>query len=1239
MKKVTRVNRQKTHPLRHLSVRVPWHDRGWDGTICTDPAGNLYCQALTNISETKNADAEMLLAGKHVADLDPKDWPPCIAERASFMSERGFDRIVTHPYSYKFSYLKPTSFRQEPYSAPAIPFRWMSKLTALEGTDSLPALNDEFALDLSEDNEPPEVAFSSWVNGGENQKGLLEYFFSAVVPKQSLCFFYAKQTPLTDDPQRVLLGAALVTKVGPIQKYDQAGEGDAKYLWDRMVQHSMRPSGTGGYVDGVLLPYAKVIELCGSDPTLNPAEFAAVVSEEHYGDYLYVSEHVTNDSAITSLLTISRSLDLIEEKLGIHKFQKEREWLSAQLARLWKIRGPYPGLGSALFAFGITHGVLLSFEIEKMADGKDYWELVESWLEAPATAPKSLGSLVLRELEGHQKIWATLGSERRDLLRVLSRVDVTPLQALRFYEISKRKEAEIDVTDAQIIANPYLLYEKDRYSNDAISFPTIDSGVFPAQEHRHAQWPSAAVMNGEYDLRRVRAVVTYVLESARLEGHTLLPRSKIINRVESLPLQRQCQLRTDTINALAPDLEPQVRTVSMVETGGANELSFQLDYLFRAGEIIRSAVKKRIAGKRFSSDADWREMLDAKLGDLTVGDKKEDEARREKSEALKRIYERRFSVLIGPAGTGKTTVLSVLCAHPSVKAGRVLLLAPTGKARVKMQQRIGMTAQTSAQFLLQYGRFDRDCARYKIDGEVYDGGAKTVIVDEASMMTEEELATLLECVKGADRVILVGDHRQLPPIGAGRPFVDIITELAEEDDTAVAALNITRRQMEGAEDSLAFARIFSNQSQLNVPEVLNDIATRPVRAGLECIRWDDVKSLGEKLQATLIRELGLSGKDDEEGFSLSLGAIKTDKGYINFNCGVSGKSAESWQILTPLRGQLFGTMQINGLLQKKFRAKTIAAAKRLVRYLPKPAGPEGIVYGDKVINIRNRQRYQTVVFGEDPGLLKYVANGEIGMVCGKAGKNSNELWVEFSSQPGGCYVYKGLNENEADLELAYALTVHKAQGSEFGKTFIILPKDCRTMSRELIYTALTRQVDKLIVLHQGEITELEKYTRDYSSETARRMTNLFYAPSLQMVKDNVGGGKPIFLEDRLVHRTLNGEAVRSKSEVIIADALQHSGVRYRYEEQLLGKDGTSRWPDFTIRDAESGRVFYWEHCGMMDNEDYRLRWEKKLEWYRENGVVSVDEGGGAEGGLIVTEEAGKGIDSAQIDRLIKKHLL
>lgn len=171
-----------------------------------------------------------------------------------------------------------------------------------------------------------------------------------------------------------------------------------------------------------------------------------------------------------------------------------------------------------------------------------------------------------------------------------------------------------------------------------------------------------------------------------------------------------------------------------------------------------------------------------------------------------------------------------------------------------------------------------------------------------------------------------------------------------------------------------------------------------------------------------------------------------------------------------------------------------------------------------------------------------------------------------------------------------------------------------------------------MILHQGPRSEIKAFASDELSETARRLTNLFVAPAPVEVRGR-------FFEEGLIHRTSRNELVRSKSEVIIADRLADLNIEYLYEQPLT-IDGETKYPDFTIEDAETGVTYYWEHCGMLHNPAYRQRWERKLAWYRAHDILPHTEGGGSHGTLIVTEETDRsGISSAKIKSIIQEIMM
>lgn len=1235
-------------PLRHLSVRVPWNDTGWTGVICKKPVENIACLILTRLRETRNDAAETALAGRSWEDLLPDQLPPCMIERGSFMAPYEIVRQTSHPYaatSNAHKHLMPTSFRHPPYSAACLPFRWMLKESAGELSRDLEL---GFVTDL-EDQAHGVMGFdTSWVQTKHNQLVLLDTFFSAIQPRRSLCFFYAKRTPLVDDARRVIVGVGWVTHVGSSVEYLYSGPGPLdSVLWERPVQHSVRPD----FRDGFLLPYHALLDYLREHPEKDPHEFVAFVPDEQFWSFSYASEHVTNDGAIASLLSCAKTLSRIQEVVP-GQWDRVIAWVDARLNELWKMRGPYPGLGAALSAFGVENGTLLAYELEgllarQQEEAADPWPLVDLLFRDPSSLGPDLRAKIGDSL---RKKWQALPAERRALLKLFSRFELATPQATRYYvhEDKQRADLRIGVTDAELLANPYLLYELDRVAPDPVSLAVVDRGLFPDPVLRvaHPLPPPSLVKDGT-DGRRVRAFVVRQLEAAAAEGDTLRPRAQVIQEIRELDTQPACSVDGDLMHVLEADFVPLVHSV---EIGDDHQPAYQLDRLARVGEIIRRAVERRLGGKRIEGEIPWRERLDALFGGSALADDAEEQnARAEKAAALQELYASRLSVLIGPAGTGKTTLLRVLCQEPAVREAGLLLLAPTGKARVRMEEQIQIKgAQTIAQFLLPLDRYDPATRAYRLSRRERVDAGRTVIVDEASMLTEEQLAAVLDALAKIDRLILVGDPRQLPPIGAGRPFLDIVRRLAPKNvealfprvSTGYAELTVRRRQRGEERDDLLLAEWFSGRPlDSGADEIWGRIETDQGSPHLRFVRWDAPDELQQKLLDVLVEELELSSREDALGFEQTYGGT-LHGASVYFWSGRDGQAGacghvEDWQILSPVRGASYGVEAVNRLIQATFRTRTRAYATGRNRKIPKPMGREQILYGDKVINIQNQRRYD--VWPKE-GALRYVANGEIGVVVGQfKTKNAGyaglpwKLEVEFSSQPGVKYGYGGKDfgeEGEPSVELAYALTVHKTQGSEFGLTLVVVPNPCRLLSRELLYTALTRQQNRVVILHQGERHELKRYSAGHYSESASRLTNLFRAPCPVEIQDR-------FLEEGLVHRTRRGEGVRSKSEVIIADLLYSKGIDYHYELARLGLDGTPRYPDFTIEDAETGQTIYWEHLGMMRVPAYKARWGRKLDWYRQQGILPWEEGGGPNGILLTTQDDERGgIDSARIERML-----
>jgi hypothetical protein len=1290
--------------VRHLTVRVPWHDSRWTETICSLPSRNAYCVDLDRIRADRNDAAEDSLRGRSLADLNDGRHPPCVAEAGQFMAGRKWTRTLKHPYAgisaaaATHGHLAPTRVEVPVRSTFAVPYWWM-----------LRSNQDQIAQRLA-DPLPPDVEPTpfptAWVFAPDRQRVLLEHVFGQVQENTSLAIFYTKSGhPLDEKHSRLVIGVGTITALSPQIDYAAHASGAAQPMWDRLFSHSITVDGA----DGVLLPYHDYLAPTG-DPSTETRrrtlveEIAVDVEANHLRAFSYGSELAGPDIALTVLVRLLEAVRKIREHgIAAGPWEAREEWLNARIAEQWRVRGAYPGLGAALEGMGLRLGSSLVRELH--ADGTlrpdaDPWPVITALLEGRRQAPRQAYSA---DLAAAGRIWSAMPAVRRQFIDLLSRLDISTAAATRWLGYDRDSFTRTPVSDVQLLANPYRLAELDlgaggegEWRDAPITVGTVDRGMH-GDTVAPTPPPITPPVADSLDPRRVRAALVSVLRASAQEGDTLLAEADAAVRVADLDLAHDLVIPPYLLDG-TPDLDVELHRSSTPDRDGVAVPTIQLADRRHAAERISKMLLAR-AGKTVPSlGENWRERLLDAIGcdNVDLNDPRHVAALDEQAEALETITTRRCAVLVGSAGTGKTTVLGALLASPRLRAEGVLLLAPTGKARVRLEDKAHDDAYTVAQFLYQRGRYDRASQRAILTDTPIARergkytGKRTVVIDEASMLTEDDLfGVLLSLNLGyVQRVIFVGDPNQLPPIGPGRPFADFVALL----DRAVDAAECTpERAADGAQYRLTVQlRAAGGSAALSLAAWFTD-DTKPVAADrilaaidgqpqfdptsadvttsawasdeahaagaartaspdtgeettelteseveahargqrlapllpgttrrygdLELIFWNTPEELRVALLDALGRHLGAT---DVAGFDT---ALHLDGGVVPF---ADHSGAEQFQILSPERMSPHGVHEINRLIQLTFRGKELTDGRRARRVL----GAEEIVLRDKVICVANGYRtafdHQTRKKRSD-----FVANGEVGLVASVRPYDGDVQWaIAFANRNHTRVYYTPADvptSGGGDLELAYALTVHKAQGSEFNTVFVVVPKASRLLSRELAYTALTRARGQLVLLVEGDdpgvLLDLSDPSR---SETGRRNTNLFSTVAVR----RLGETRPF--ANHLRHEAADGTMVRSKSELTIYNRiLERMGPGVGHYEQRIPGPNTGGWllPDFTFT-TDAGDTVLWEHLGMMSLPHYQADWEWKRSWYAANGFV--------EGDTLVTTREDKGLLTSEIDRVIDK---
>ncbi|MGO4889957.1 AAA family ATPase [Anaerobacillus sp. MEB173] len=1207
-------DKPQTNYVQHFSTRIPWKDNDFTGRIDNSPSYNVAAQVIPNIASFRDLEFEETNKGKSYEEVGPVKMQSWITENAAFMSDTELNLKMNHPYkngNAKFKHFEETTFKMDPYSFLMRPFSWTLKDNANEKQKYY-----NFYFDL-EKTERMLTWSSSWVSHGESQKGIFDYFFSGINPHHSLIFPYYKQVPFIDDNRRVIAGIGNIVSNVEIHEYESDGSSDEKnYIWETNVAHSIRVDGK----DGFLMPYLEISEYAKKHPDFDVASVTLFEPAGFRSEFSYAAEWVSYDAAIDVLNQAKMALKNIA-KLKLKEANPDwvhvqLEYIDHQLKSVWNQRGIFPGLGSILSAFGVRYGFDVAHHVDTFEN-----DLI-SELKLYFSGDKETGNEKLDDslADKEDEFSGLLRDENKTrYFELLSRLNLSVEQALFAWGNLKNDAAAI-------VANPYLLFELTRKEKDEhrVTISQIDNAMFvnPLVENKYPL-TKPTKMRTEGDKRRFRAMVIFVLDQATNQGHTLLSYDQIVEEINKLPLDQRTDFQTEKIEGVLEFLQEGELYVD-VESAYIKLKEYQ-DYKQLVVDIVDSRLETSL-----TSEQNWRKIIDDQFGKLEENNEENDQlARGEKATALKILESSKLSVLLGRAGTGKTSALGILASSKDIKAGGVLALTPTGKARVQLENSfkknlVEAEFMTVAQFLIRSKGFSWNTMAYKMPSKPSSSIAKTVIIDESSMLTEDMFAGILKLVDShAERIIFIGDPNQLPPIGAGRPFVDLINYLEMAHPDKVATLKTEMRQGSGGDD-LSFAQLFSNSNSVD-KDVLYRIQSNQTDERLKYIQYTDLEELEKVFFEELVEIAEMKNKDDIDGFNKSLGAAVGN--YTNYP---TSKKIEEWQVLSPTKFIGAGSYYLNNQVHQKYRQDIVEQWNKYPWSKNSPQSVQNIVFGDKVIsNVNGEKDYWDGSSGK-----AYIANGEIGIMVdypshyGKSDRNTSWYKFRFGSFEGKVFSYTkadfGGDNSDSKLELAYALTVHKSQGSSFGKTIVVINGNSSFVSKELLYTAFSRQKGKLIIVSDLPIQELIQYSNDWYSDTKQRYTDLFEAPSIIEIESNQ---QKRYFEEKLIHKTVRGEMVRSKSEVIVANILDKMKIEYSYEEPLE-VNGKTYIPDFTLRCQ--GKTAYLEHLGMLRNKSYKKHWDEKRANYERVGISETL------GNLIITEDGLDGsLDATLIERKIQ----
>lgn len=530
--------------------------------------------------------------------------------------------------------------------------------------------------------------------------------------------------------------------------------------------------------------------------------------------------------------------------------------------------------------------------------------------------------------------------------------------------------------------------------------------------------------------KRIRSGIKHALTLATYNGHCAVIYDNLIKFVNELLGVREEEIEDVLINMKAKE--------ELVIEDRENEEWVYLSSYYMAEKNVAEKLIKLDQYKNIKKINKFKKELELfeKKSNIELSEKQK--------EAIKEINDHNICVITGGPGTGKTTIIKTIIELFKHNGMKPVLCAPTGRAAKRMTEATGEEAKTLHRLLEIGSIVSEDTQNVNTNLSVAPIDADIIIVDEMSMVDIFLMNYLCKAIYNGTKLVLVGDTDQLPSVGPGNVLKDII----QSEKITTIVLNKIFRQAAQSKIIINSHRVNDGESFITKEEI-NEINDKYL---------EDFFYIDETNKTKILNQV------------LSLSGERLKK-YGDYDF------LQNIQVITPTKKGELGTKELNQLLQAT--VNPISETKKERKF-----GDSIFREGDRVMQIKNNYE---MYWERKKTLLETgsgVFNGEFGTIQ-KINEHEKQIQIKFDDEKIAWYAFNELEQ----IEHAYAITVHKAQGSEFDVVIMVIgPSAPMLLTRNLLYTGMTRAKKLLIMIGNKNIIDFMIKNAD----NKRRNTGLCY---------------------------------------------------------------------------------------------------------------------------------------------------